>query len=716
MRRAAVLAGGWLGCAALAAAVQTPSQTPATSRIQTPPVFTGRVDLVTLDVSVLDSHRLPVRGLTAADFVVKEDGKPQRVMALQEVDMDDPPPPPVAWMRDVTPDVTTNAWEDARLVVIVIDDALIPMDPFIIRNAKAIITRVIEKLGPRDLTAIVFTADNRKAQDFTHDRTALLAALDNFSPGLATWKFGTDTGGSGPNTDAHYYESSVKTLTRVAENLMARRDRRKTLIWVSPGIPADLEGSAPASIMPPGATTPVSMANHDIMAQLMEDMRKLMSRASLANVVIDPIDPTGLGGLEIYITGKVGSGDRHAMLAQDFLETAAANTGGHAIVNTNDPGPGIDRIFQENSSYYLLGFEPQNTKQDGTFRRIEVQVDRPGVDVRTGTGYYADRPEDKATAAKNTKISPEDAALAQAIGSVVPAPDLPLRVAIAPFAAPGRHTAIVTIAMGVEQPIPSEAARARLTETTELQISAFTPEGDPRGTQRSTAHVVLRPGSTGDADYEVLGRIDLAAGRYALRLAAHNATSQKTGSVAASVTVPDFNTDAFSISGVVVSRAPGRVAAPVDLFTAILPILPTADRDFAASDRADVFLRLYQSGKKPIADVSLATRILDDHGADNVRETRTLDAGQFVALAEPTALGVPPPAARIGGQRPERPDAFANEWLKAADVRYAIPLATLTAGEHLLTFEATIGATTLRRDVRFSVKWTRDPGAGWPSQ
>jgi hypothetical protein len=49
-------------------------------------------------------------------------------------------------------------------------------------------------------------------------------------------------------------------------------------------------------------------------------------------------------------------------------------------------------------------------------------------------------------------------------------------------------------------------------------------------------------------------------------------------------------------------------------------------------------------------------------------------------------------------------DKFANLSLRAADVRYAIPLARLPPGEHLLTFEATLGTTVLRRDVRFSVK------------
>jgi hypothetical protein len=282
-----------------------------------------------------------------------------------------------------------------------------------------------------------------------------------------------------------------------------------------------------------------------------------------------------------------------------------------------------------------------------------------------------------------------------------------MAVTLAPFAIPGTRTATIAIALGVRQPVPPGDPGAKQTETTELQISAFTPEGDPRGTQRHTAKVLLRPGATADAEYEVLGRIDLAPGRYRLRLAAHNASTGKTGSVPADIVVPDFTNDPFSMSGVVIGMMPAKPSAPKDLLSSVLPLVPTAEREFGVTDKVTAFFRLYQSGKKPIAGASVVIRIADGRGGTPVNETRPIAVEKFVTTEPSTTQTVPgAPVGRGRGTQGDitKPDPFANTWLRTADVSYPMPIARLRPGSHLLTFEATLGTTTLRRDVRFSVK------------
>ena len=71
------------------------------------------------------------------------------------------------------------------------------------------------------------------------------------------------------------------------------------------------------------------------------------------------------------------------------LGILTAQTGGLLIQNTNDLERGIGQINDDRRNYYALTYTPTNAVLDGTYRRIEVKVKRPGVDVRARSGYLA---------------------------------------------------------------------------------------------------------------------------------------------------------------------------------------------------------------------------------------------------------------------------------------------------------------------------------------
>jgi hypothetical protein len=208
----------------------------------------------------------------------------------------------------------------------------------------------------------------------------------------------------------------------------------------------------------------------------------------------------------------------------------------------------------------------------------------------------------------------------------------------------------------------------------------------------------------------------LPPGRYELRLAAHNATSGRDGSVFTDAVVPDYSNVPSSASPVVLRAVPGRASAPKDLLSPLLPLVPTFEREFTKTDRVTAFFRLYQSGQKPVAPVQVVIAVRDSQDHIKVSETQTLPpdrfpaAGQEAMPAAVTAVGAPTPPRGLG-VTPYRTsistptaDQFANLSLRTADVKYTVPLSQLLPGPHLLTIEAQLGTTIIRRDVRFTVK------------
>ena len=73
--------------------------------------FRAASHLVRVDVVVRDRDGNPVRGLTAADFVVTEDNRPQQIRTFSVVDLPFDPPQLLAERRaqEVEPDVVTNS-------------------------------------------------------------------------------------------------------------------------------------------------------------------------------------------------------------------------------------------------------------------------------------------------------------------------------------------------------------------------------------------------------------------------------------------------------------------------------------------------------------------------------------------------------------------------------------------------------------------------------
>jgi hypothetical protein len=230
----------------------------------------------------------------------------------------------------------------------------------------------------------------------------------------------------------------------------------------------------------------------------------------------------------------------------------------------------------------------------------------------------------------------------------------------------------VAVVIQVRQVRP-ENQTGPIRESLDLRASAFTSEGDARGTTTRTIDVRL-PAGTGDVDYEILHRVDLPKpGLYELRLSTHSGARTKDGSVYVTVDVPDFAKDPISLSGIVIGSDNGLAIDGADQLKALLPLTPTTVRTFDRGEPVTAFLRAYEGGSSALRLFTVHTRIVNDH--DQVMLDRTETVG------------------------PERFDR-----MRSNQIYVRLPTSALAPGPYLLTVEGALGKVTTQREIRFRIQ------------
>ncbi len=660
------------------------SQVEQAQSFGTQPTFRLGVDVVQVDVSVLDDKRRPVRGLTADDFTVLEDGKPRPVTVFNPIDIEEQPPRVdgvASWVRDVPPDVTTNDVKpEGRLVVIMFDWSIRFQDQAL---AQKIATAAVDELGPGDLAAVVFTSafsNGGIPQNFTSDRARLLAAINRpFALALVEPQ-GILADPRNHNgvmlKDPEAYESGdclcrvceLEAIGRLADAVRDVPGRRKSVLFIGSYFRSSEALDGPASLQDPenrrrkDPSMPIVGAPADrpgyCSGQLRDAREKMLRATSLANMTVHVLDPVGL---ETGSNSPMGGSRSGQLERRDGLTVLAELTGGRAVLNTNAPDAHVPEVFAESHSSYLLGFPAADPTPNGRFHKIEVKVNRPAVSVQTRAGYYAG--ERHAAGSKPTVVSP---AAAAGLDGVLPRTDVPLRVNVAPFALPGKAESAVAIVLNVQQ-------KASIGQSPPVKVTAaaFDRNGRSVASEEQTIAVASRSSAGGHTTYEVLSRLVLAPGRYEIRVALDAGRDQRA-SVYTYVDVPDFARQPLSLSGIVLAVSPAVGSAPADAFSDIAPVIPTARREIAQTDRATAFLRVYEDAKGAARATTVMARITD-----------TADHVVFDKVTELAA------------------DGFINH---AADYLIEIPVERLASGEYLLTIEAAQGERVARRGIRLTMR------------
>ena len=651
----------------LAAGVVGHAQRPPDSSGTTQPpgvTFKTDVNFVEIHAVVTDERGNLIRDLAKGDFEVFEDGKPQTPSVFSVVDLPiEPPLTPSFAPQPVEPDVRSSARSfDGRLYVVVLDDLhTTTLRSQLVRNAAK---RFIQQyVGTNDLAAVVHTSGREDAaQELTGNRRLLLAAVDKFLgqklPSATAEKLAlhlrdvdrTRSESSDGSTSSQRTRDPINDPYDAERGFNARRalelvknvagwmtdihGRRKALIFFSEGIDYDI----------------YDVFNNRSATSVMQDARDAIAAAQRANVSIYAVDPRGLtqlGDEAIEIAsladnpqvpeGSPAAFQRELLLAQESLIALADETGGMAVVRTNDIPGALARIASENSTYYLLGYQTDASRSPGRFRKIEVRVKRPGLQVRARRGYIPPDPKALAKTREAEAKAGTSPALRVALNNPLPIGDVPLRVFAAPFKGVGKNASVL-LAIEIDAAgLRFEEREGRFNEKVEVSVVAVDYQGNVRGTDRQTVDLKLRPEThqavTGTGGVRLLSRLDLPPSRYQIRVGVHESVGSAVGTLPYDLEVPDYSNASFSLSGLVLtSSAAGAFMTPRPdaQLKELLPGPPVVMRVFDPRQTIAFVTELYDNSNRSSHAVDFAATVRaasDGRIVFNMRDERTVQAG-----------------------------------------------------------------------------------------
>jgi hypothetical protein len=368
-------------------------------------------------------------------------------------------------------------------------------------------------------------------------------------------------------------------------------------------------------------------------------------QAARANVVLNFLDARGLPAGPEFLSV---AGSRAALPARDVgptlaawrmeddgAETLARETGG-LVLQTNDLVAGLERVADESRVTYLLGYEPANAKRDGRYRKLEVEVLRPGLHVRARAGYFAAKGKEKP--------APEPSVVQRVFQNPFDADGIPLRLAAyvmgeAPLQSPVPKTGVEVLIAGEVRldALETHLKDGRLVSAPKLTLVASSRSGESHESDW-TLEIALAQAAEGagppKAWHPFLTRIAMAPGDHRARLVVQS--GGRVGSVTVDFDVPDFTEERLStpiLSDQLVNpEGPGAPGAGARR------VMPVVRRSFPASSTLHGWIELHGAPRdsetgQPRATARFAVRSADGREwASGAASAMALESGKPARL------------------------------------------------------------------------------------
>lgn len=405
-------------------------------------MFKTRVNLVMVPVVVRDGKGKTVTGLTKADFLLFDKGKPQSITRFT---MEKSGTQKIKFAEDADGVGSSAASKEAqadvpqRFIAYVFDDIHAAFGDLAFAR-QAAVRHISNELSATD-RAGVFTTSGQGVVDFTGDRDRLIDAVNRLQPRPIARGLGQQC----PNigfymADMIVNKHDTSALQAATQDVIACQNLS------GPSVAAAPELAQGAAQMMLSAGEQESHVSYEVLKDVIRRMSAtpgqriivlaspgfwttdslrpeetdIIDRAIRNNITINGLDIRGLYTDPAFDASQhvnsiaaqrvIGQYQRWAAQAEgDTLAEIAYATGGTFFHDNNSMDQGFHLTAAAPATYYILGFSPQNLRLDGTFHALKVTLDKTAghYDLQARKGYYS--PKRLADAAETAKEEIQEA-------------------------------------------------------------------------------------------------------------------------------------------------------------------------------------------------------------------------------------------------------------------------------------------------------------------
>ena len=338
------------------AAPSSPSQeSPAPNAV--PATAPEKNSHIVLNVVASDKSGAAISGLQEQDFTLFDNKLTQKIVAFHAVTASTPAPPTevILLIDAVNARFTTVSYERNEI------------EKFLRQNNG--------KLAQP--TSIILFEDTKTQvlPEPSRDGNALLATFEKNVTGLREL-----TRSSGFYGAEDRLQISLKTLGELAA-YEATKPGRKLVIWISPGWP-----------LLSGPNIQISGSQQRKIFDSVVMLSTALRQAHMTLYNVDPLGTADAGSIRLTFYEEFLKGltnPNKAAVGNLGLQVMAVQSGGRVLNASNDITAEINRCVADASAYYELAFDPAPAERPNEYHKLDIKVDKPGLDVRSSTGYYA---------------------------------------------------------------------------------------------------------------------------------------------------------------------------------------------------------------------------------------------------------------------------------------------------------------------------------------